>query len=86
MVGKHQEMFFGNMKPNYFQGVTWPRYEKDTKPYLDISIRPGIYHHYRAEKMAFWYDFLPRIVGVSHAVDYFAFFCLVKLSPITRSY
>lgn len=64
MEGKAQETEFVVGVPNKFKDLTWPQYDRKAQRFLEISGKPKISDHYRANKVAFWDSFLPNFVKV----------------------
>ena len=65
MNGIKQKTEYLGMKVNKFENLNWQRYNQSCRQYLDISSNPKVGNHYRAKKVAFWNEFLPRLSGVS---------------------
>ncbi|XP_078694227.1 neuroligin-4, Y-linked-like [Branchiostoma floridae x Branchiostoma belcheri] len=58
---KKQETAFLHQKTNRFEGLTWRRYQRGSH-YFAIGMKPkDDRSHYRAAKVAFWMEWLPRI-------------------------
>ena len=42
--------------------VTWPRYTSSEQAYLDIGLDPRVMHKLNPERMAFWNEFIPKLM------------------------
>ena len=42
--------------------VTWPRYTSSEQAYLDISLEPSVKYKLHPERMAFWNEFIPKLM------------------------
>ncbi|CAG5117672.1 unnamed protein product [Candidula unifasciata] len=58
---RNQTSLHAEQVTNRFIDLLWPKYVKDKQDYLHIGRRPSIRHHYRSQKLALWFDLIPKI-------------------------
>ncbi|XP_076453475.1 neuroligin-2-like [Babylonia areolata] len=58
---RNQSSIHGGKVHNRFMGLRWPKYDKTTQQYMQMSRRPAVRHHYRGQKLALWLDLIPKI-------------------------
>ncbi|KAL8625574.1 hypothetical protein ACOMHN_014662 [Nucella lapillus] len=58
---RNQTSDHGGKVHNRFAGLRWPKYDKTTQQYMQMSRRPAVRHHYRGQKLAMWLDLIPKI-------------------------
>jgi len=44
--------------------VTWPTYTEQEQAYLVLDLKPRVERSYKAKKMAFWNEIVPRVTGL----------------------
>ena len=42
--------------------VTWPAFTDEEQAYLVLDLKPRVERRYKAEKMAFWNEIVPKVV------------------------
>ncbi|XP_078613627.1 neuroligin-2-like isoform X2 [Branchiostoma floridae x Branchiostoma japonicum] len=60
LPGMQKPSFLG-IRPNKFEGVVWPRYIAENQDYLYMAMRPRQRDNYRANKLMFWIEWLPKV-------------------------
>ncbi|XP_026634301.1 neuroligin-4, X-linked [Microtus ochrogaster] len=65
-----QDTRFAHTRPNRFEAVAWSRYDPRGQLYLHIGPRPRVRDHYRAAKVAFWLELVPRLHGLRERARY----------------
>ncbi|CAH1244333.1 NLGN4X [Branchiostoma lanceolatum] len=60
LPGMQKPSFLG-IRPNKFEGVVWPRYTRENQDYLYMAMRPRQRDNYRANKLMFWIEWLPKV-------------------------
>lgn len=52
--------------PNHREGghdlVTWPKFTSSEEAYLNIALEPSVMYKLHPERMAFWNDFIPKLM------------------------
>ena len=42
--------------------VTWPKFTEEEQEYLVISLKPRVERRYKADKIAFWNEIVPKMI------------------------
>ena len=42
--------------------VTWPRFTEQEEKYLVLDLKPRVERNFRAEKVAFWNEIVPKVL------------------------
>ena len=45
--------------------VKWPKFTKENQSYLALDVKPEKRNKYRAKEVAFWNNFIPRVIRKS---------------------
>ena len=45
----------------------WPKFTEQEQEYLVLDVKPRVERRFRAEKMAFWHEIVPKLLELAQA-------------------